>query len=160
MANKKQKETKKTRGKIKYPFTIDACPMESSSHFPTHTHGLTEMGMPEFIMDPLAYGPQGNANIIGIVYEYLIKPENKNKLEAILNGKTIKLTNRDLIPDPNCEDPHVYCLREVTSDFQAVREAYLFPSIGIKPGMKFIQIWVEGDDFALQDEYYRGGVVW
>jgi hypothetical protein len=27
------------------------------------------------------------------------------------------------------------------------------------PKMRFIQIYVEGDDFALMDEYYRGGVI-
>jgi len=27
-----------------------------------------------------------------------------------------------------------------------------------KKGMRFIQIYFEGDDFALTDEYYRGGI--
>ena len=43
-----------------YPFTIEADPLLEDTAFPTHTHGLTEVGMPEFIMDPLSFGGEGN----------------------------------------------------------------------------------------------------
>jgi hypothetical protein len=38
--------------------------------FPTHTHGLADKGMPEFIMDPLAFGPEGNSDIINTAYVF------------------------------------------------------------------------------------------
>ena len=41
----------------KYPFMIHADPpWDDEPPYPTHTHGLTEIGMPEFIIDPLAFG--------------------------------------------------------------------------------------------------------
>ena len=54
-----------------------------------------------------------------------------------------------------------YCLREVSSNFEGVRCAYPSedPETDLE-GMRFIQIWVEGDDFALMDSYYRDGVRW
>lgn len=30
----------------------------------------------------------------------------------------------------------------------------------IKPNMLFIQMYTDGDNFALTDDYYRGGVRW
>ena len=37
-----------------FPYIIHACPPTVDA-YPTHTHGLTEIGMPEFIVDPLAF---------------------------------------------------------------------------------------------------------
>lgn len=141
-----------------YPFIVHGC--VGMPAFPTHTHGLTEIGMPEFIMDPLAFGAKGNTSHINASYKFLSKPKNAHRLKAILNGKIIKLTDRDLIPGCNAHESYTYCYREVAPDFEAVKQAYIIPGGGLKPGMRFIQIWVEGDDFALTDEYYRGGVRW
>jgi hypothetical protein len=141
-----------------YPFIMHASVHCSNcGSFPTHTHGLADKGMPEFIIDPLAFGPEGNPYIIRAAYNYFKKRKNAFKLKMILNGKTVKVTGKKLKPKLLRNDRHNYCFREVTADFQAVKEAY--PN-GVEPGTRFIQIYVDGDDFALTDEYYRGGVTW
>ena len=142
----------------KYPYIIHGCPNVPA--YPTHTHGLTEIGMPEFIIDPLAFGAIGNMHCINAVYKFFKKRKNTGKLKAILNGKTIKLSAKALSPKHPGNEAHTYCFREVSPEFEAVKQAYLIPGTKLMPGMRFIQIYIDGDDFALMDEYYRGGVTW
>jgi hypothetical protein len=142
-----------------YPYTIEACPpWDDEPPYPTHTHGLYDLGLPEFIMDPLAFGGEGNAQRINSAYDYLIDPKNTVHLAAILKGQIIKLPGKQLSPSYMQNDPYVYCLREVSPYFEAVKQAYGREAAYLIPPMRFIQIWVYGDDFALTDEYYRGGV--
>ncbi len=155
---KKKKLKNKHKGKFKYPFIIHAAALTSEeSPFPTHTHGLYEIGMPEMLIDPLAFGPEGNGGRINSFYKYFMTSEGSKKLKEILSGETIKLTLKDI--RPNGDDPYVYCFREVTSEFEGVKISY-DTGDGIPEDMRFIQIYVEGDDFALKDEYYKNGVRW
>ena len=142
----------------KYPHIIHGCP--NLPALPTHTHGLTEVGMPEFIMDPFAFGAKGNAHCINSAYEFFKKRKNAGKLKAILNGKTVRLSDKALSPKYPADELFTYCFREVNLEFEAVKRAYLIPDAELTPGMRFIQIYIDGDDFALMDEYYRGGVRW
>jgi len=137
------------------PFTIHTAPISDKENglYPTHTHGLTDIGMPEFIMDPLAFGPEGNADKINSAYRYFKR--NKKGLEIVLSGKSVKLPIKVVIPKWKNAPDYKLCFREVTADFQAVKEAYLND---IDPGTRFVQIYVDGDNFALTDDYYRGGV--
>jgi hypothetical protein len=141
-----------------YPYIIHGCHHTGPDFpYPTHTHGLTEIGMPEFIFDPLAFGADGNASRINKAFEFFMRPENDHLFRSILSGQIVKLTSGELHP-PAAAEPYVYSFREVAPDFQAVIEAY-GPGISeFVPPMRFIQIWVDGDDHALTDEYYRGGV--
>jgi hypothetical protein len=116
--------------------------------------------MPEFIMDPLAFGAKGNMQCINAAYEFFKKRKNADKLKAILNGKTIKLAAKALSPKYPGNELYTYCFREVSPEFEAVKQAYLILDAELAPGMRFIQIYIDGDDFALMDEYYRGGVRW
>ena len=144
-----------------YPHIIHADPpWDDEPPYPTHTHGLTEIGMPEFIIDPLAFGDQGNGKRINSAYRFFKKQKNAVKLKAILNGKTIKLTGEQLDLKYMKMDPYVYCFREVTVEFEAVKLAYGSGVTEAMPGIRFIQIYVEGDDYVLMDDYYRGGVRW
>ena len=144
-----------------YPYIIHADPLwDSEPLYPTHTHGLTEIGMPEFIIDPLAFGGEGNGKRINSAYRFFKKQKNAVKLKAILNGKTIKLTGKQLDPKYMKNDPYVYCFREVSPEFEAVKLAYGSDVATEYPGIKFIQIYVEGDDYVLMDDYYRGGERW
>jgi hypothetical protein len=143
-----------------YPFMIHAAPhWINKPLFPTHTHGLTEIGMPEFIMDPLAFGGPGNGARINYSFDFFMDSKNNQKLHDVLNGKVIKLPATMLSPNLSGE-AYTYCFREVSIIFEAVNQAYIIPGPGITPGMRIIQIWVDGDDYALTDEYYRGGVTW
>jgi len=159
----KLKEAKMTK---KYPFTIEVC--SNMPAFPTHTHGLTELGMPEFLMDHLCIGPVGNASIINLSYEYFAKAKNAKKLNALKSGQTIRLIFSDLKPEAKNEtipDPdRVYCYRRVYPEFEMVKQAYNIDvqnnQSDANPEAWFVQIYVKGDDFALTDDYYKGGISW
>ena len=173
MSKKKQKSKRKQKLKVKrkgnrptpketdhkYPFIVEAC--EDIPAFPTHTHGLTEIGWPEFFIDSFAFGQQGNARRINHAYEYFKRPDNIDALRSILAGKTVKVTGKDLGLQEDPRDLHVYCFREAPYTFEAVKLAYPTEE-GVdlsQLGMRFVQIYVEGDeDFALNDDYYKGGV--
>lgn len=144
----------------KLPFIIHGSPRDAIPQCTTHTHGLNEIGMPEFIMDPLAFGLDGNAGVINAAYRYFSKPERKGKMDEILHGKTVKLREKEFRPRSKGDD--VFCFREVCPDFEAVKLAYPpddKPAYYIKD-IKIIQIYVEGDDYVLNDDYFRDGVLW
>jgi hypothetical protein len=153
-------------GKLKVGKMTAECPfiIEASADMPafsTHTHGLTELGWPEFLIDHLAFGGNQNSGLINASYEYFIKPENAGQLDAIRKGETVKLKGPDLKPSYGHPDPHIYCYRRVCPEFEMVKKAYVIESPeDIDPAMWFVQIYVEGDDFALTDEYYKGGIKW
>jgi hypothetical protein len=157
---KKRKKRNKKMRIGRYPFTIHADPLQESTAYPTHTHGLYDIGKPEFLMYPVAFGGKGNGQRINSAYKFFKKQKNAVKLKAILNGKTIKLTGPQLYPKYMKNDPYVYCFREVPPEFEAVKLAYPGDVASECPGIRFIQIWVDGDYFALMDDYYRGGVEW
>jgi hypothetical protein len=143
-----------------YPYIIHADPLwDSEPLYPTHTHGLTEIGMPEFIMDPLAFGGDGNAGRINYSFDFFMNPQNNHQLQDILNGKIIKLPAAVLNPNAKSES-YTYCYREVLPQFEAVKSAYGAGVAFVIPKMRFIQIWVDGDDYVLMDAYYRDGVRW
>lgn len=151
------------KNKKQYPFTIHV-PKDDAKGFPTHTHGITELGtgLPEFIMDPLAFGQVGNGQRINGVYDYLMKPRNAKLIEGLKKGETLKIHSRQLHKKVNEE--YTYCVRRVFPTFEAVKQAYVLESSEdfeyLNPDMWFVQIYVEGDDYALTDEYYKGGVKW
>lgn len=152
------KESAVRKKSLSHPFTIDGS--TDRPVFPTHSHGMTEIGMPEFLMDPLALGADGNANRIVWSYDYFRKPINRDRLEAIEKGETFKLNIQDLKSDAK-KEPLVYCYRRVYPEFEMVKQAYnLKDPADVDPKAWFVQIYIEGDDFALTDEYYRGGIQW
>jgi hypothetical protein len=150
----------KNRKKVKYPYFVHSDSLKGQSAFPSHTHGLAAKGWPEFFIDPLAFGGVGNGQRINAIWEYLSRPKNKGKLRDILNGKVVKITDRELLPGKTLTNPHTYCLREVPRSFEGVRLAYPYEADDLTKPMRFIQIWVEGDDYVLMDEYFKGGVKW
>jgi hypothetical protein len=144
-----------------YQFRVTHCVgSDDGAPFSTYTQGLAHSGMPEFIINCQAFGGKGNAVILHLSYDYFIDTKNSRKLDAILNGKIIKLTGKQLSPKHLKNSPYVYCFREVSPFFEGIQQAYGrgIEELVKKFGWRFIQIWVDGDDFALTDEYYRGGV--
>jgi hypothetical protein len=143
-----------------YPFIVHASPpWDEDPPYPTHTHGLTEIGMPEFLIDPLTFGGEGNCDRINYAFDFFMKPEKNHLLQDILKGKVIKVPAVDLSLNLKGE-PHTYCFREVPPKFEAVKLAYGYGVAYVIPRMRFIQIWVDGNDHVLMDAYYRDGVRW
>lgn len=140
------------------PFDVYVSSIEDRVQFPTHSRGLYEIGLPEFFIDPLCLGAVLNAQRIAAAYEYFVKSENKGKLEAILNGDIIELKSKELHPETK-KETYVYCFREVAPDFEAVKMAYEIDETGTEPGRRYVQIWIKGDDYALNNEYYKGGII-
>jgi hypothetical protein len=144
-----------------YPFLITGCVgSDDGPPFPTYTEGLTAFGMPEFIFNTQAFGGEGCAVRIHMAFDYFIDPKNSGKLDDILKGQIIKLTSKQLSPKYLKDSPYVYCFRKVSPNFEGVKQAYGkgIVKLAKKRGWRFIQIWVDGDDFALTDEYYRSGL--
>jgi hypothetical protein len=145
-----------------HPFIIHAS--EEPAAFPTHTHFITELGigMPEFIMDPLAFGPKGNSRRINAVYDYLRRVTNQPLIESMKNGEILRIDAKDLLR--GSDEEYTYRIRRVPPTFEAVKQAYVLKSkediLNMPNDIWFAQIYVEGDDFALTDEYYKGGVKW
>lgn len=142
-----------------YPYIIHACPATAGA-FPTHTHGLTAIGLPEFIIDPLAFGPEGNAGVINDAYHYLTHPQRTELIPLILAGNTITVQVQGLNPLCYVGCAFHICFRAVSHEFEAVKQAYAGVDLEELAAMNFIQIYVKGDDFALDDSYYEGGVSW
>ena len=67
----------------KYPFMIEADSLRGITAFPSHTHGLADVGLPEFIMDPYAFGGHGNATRINSAYDFFKKQENDGYLNIV-----------------------------------------------------------------------------
>ena len=140
------------------PFIIHYSLDKGPDAFPTHSHGLTELGLPEFIMDPLAFGGKGNGYRINLSVEFFANAKNAHLLQEVLEGKVVQLTMADLSERNTDVRPYVYCYRLVPTTFEAVKSAYPNDWEDCPPETRFIQIWVKGDDFALMDEYYKGGI--
>jgi hypothetical protein len=138
------------------PFILHGC--SDKPVIPTHSHGMTKLGLPEFLINHQAFGVQQNGDLIGHSYKYFKKPENADKLDAIKNGETVRLKDEDLSANVKYP-PFVYCYRRVYPEFEMVKQAYdLNDPADVDPKAWFVQIYVEGDDFALTDDYYKYGI--
>lgn len=150
------KKIKRKQQKIKesdVPFIVHNDIMFGQrSVFPTHTHGLTKVGFPEMFIDPLAFGEHGNTNLIKTIYSTL-KLEDKKYLDSLLHGEILMFQH---------PDKGRICVREVSKNFEGVKCAYKhdLDDNEILENSKFLQIWVDGDDYVLIDSYYINGVNW
>jgi hypothetical protein len=135
---------------------IHTNPPNKVPFFPIHTHGMTKLGLPEFFLDPLSFNATGNEKRFAAAVSFLGSQESRPKLEEILNGSIVKLTNKDVDFDVGGNKTERYCFREVPASFSAVRLTY-GPG-EIEPGMRFIQMYSERDPHTLDDAYYKGGV--
>ncbi|MFH2060467.1 MAG: hypothetical protein ABIJ59_16410 [Pseudomonadota bacterium] len=144
----------------KYPFFIHANPLLEKTAFPTHSHGLNEKGWPEFIIDPLAFGPEGNGSRINAAYDYFKKSRRRKLLHRILQGHTVKIPINKLHKHWDTPPYYTLCFRLVPNTFEAVKLAYDPNGVGVDPDLVVVQIYVKGDDYVLEDAYYTGGVTW
>ena len=129
---------------VQSSYTVHVCPIFDEQRFPIHTHGLTDLGMPEFIGDIFSFGSCGMSSRLHAVYEYFSRPENTKKLGEILTGKKIILTGKELQPDLDYDYEIVYSFEEISTDCKAVKQAYLSKALQLEPEMRFIKISVVG----------------
>jgi len=155
---------KNSKFKMKYgkhPFFIHADALAGNTAFPTHTHGLNDKGWPEFMIDPLAFGPKDNGSRINAVYDYFKKPRRKKILHRVMQGEIIEIPISKLHKGWENDAPnYTICLRLVANTFEAVKLAYDPNGDGLDPDLVVIQIYVKGDDYVLEDAYYADGVTW
>ena len=116
----------------------------------THTLGLTEIGMPEFIVNRNVFGP-GNIFLINQAYGYFSKPENAEVLNSIMAGETVTIDSNTLEPEEN-EESYNFCFRSVDAEFEIVKEAYEEFDPEILAQMQFVEIYIEEDGFGLEDD--------
>jgi hypothetical protein len=141
--------------KSKYPFIIHYCvpKKDGTEVYATHTHGLNGIGLPEFILNRRSFDFVDSAFIINCSYDYFTKPENSSLILEISNGEIVKIRSGDLVP--GMDDSLTLCYRMVPSSFAAVAIAYETDDDEFDfQKLKVIQIWVDGDDYALTNKYY------
>ena len=142
-----------------YPFLIHSNPLLEKTAYSTHTHGLNDKGWPEFMIDPACYGSHGNAARINETYDYFRRPRRKKILNRIMKGETIEIPINKLCENWDGES-YPICFRLVPNTFEAVKLAYCTDDGDVDPNLVVVQIYVKGDDYALEDGYYEGGVTW
>ena len=141
----------------KFPYIIHAS-SDAQKLFPTHTHGLSDIDMPELLIDPLAILGPDCGMMINDIYLYLSNPKNSEALNSILNGETVTINSKDLC---SCWSGFQnMCFRKVSSEFEAVKLAYQEVKQSTMQKMQFIQIYIEGEEFVLDDDYYKDGNMW
>lgn len=98
------------------------------------------------------------------MYDYLLSPGKENLIQDILEGKVAKVRLSELdegsfltLSKYEGDKNLTICIRTVYSDFEAVKLAY---GEDVPIEIPFLQLYVLGDDFALENEYYYGGVTW
>ena len=139
---------------IPYPHII-----HGDIDFPTHTHGLNEIGWPEFMINARCYGYDVNAVVINAVYDYFNTPERKKELNKVFSGETIEVPINKLCSDWDWQGlDYPVCFRLVPNTFEGVKSAYESEDGVVDPNLMVVQIYVKGDDFALTDEYYRNEI--
>jgi len=112
------------------------------------------------MIDPLAFGPKGNGSRINAAYDYFKKSRRKKILNRILKGLTFEVPINKLHKKWDGTPNYTICFRLVPNTFEAVKQAYDSNNEGVDPDLVVVQIYVKGDDYALEDGYYEGGVTW
>lgn len=113
--------------------------------YPTHTHGLHKINLPEVFINSSAFGPNDNANAINEIVIYLIlNPEEYCK---VFKGEYIEIQ----LFNPK-ESDLIFCLRRVNPYFSGVKLAY--PEIYDEPIKGFRQLYIKGDIHVLKHEYF------
>jgi hypothetical protein len=114
--------------------------------YPTHTHGLCKIGIPELFINHSAFGPTDNAILINMIaMSFMLRPHilekfKEDKIRVASSGAFEK------------DDP-VICLRMVEHDFLGVIKAYVNDR---NSSTGYAQLYVKGDDHVLKDEYFEG----
>lgn len=117
----------------------------SPGSFPTHTHGLDEVDLPELFINAQAFGVEDNAKVINDVVFFLL--QNEKEYEEVQERKvTVEVQLWG-------EDELTLCIRPVDLTFGGVLSAY--SSVEQRKDLIVSQLYVKGDDFVLDSKYYQ-----
>ena len=111
-------------------------------------------------MNAFSFGPEGTCAKLNDAFDFLSAESNASYLDKIFNGEIVEISSSQLHPKSN--ESYTYCFREVSHDFEAVKQAYPDSfNLGSRiEDARIVQLWVKGDDFVLEDSYYFGGETW
>lgn len=113
--------------------------------YPTHTHGLCDLELPEIFINASCFGPIDNAKMINeIAASLIINTEVRN---LFMNFERLELITGWFPEDQEM----VIGLRKVSVDFLGVKAAY---NEDTPSKFGYAQLYVVGDDHVLVDEYY------
>jgi len=115
--------------------------------YPTHTHGLNTVNLPEMFINAAAFGPKDNSRIINMVAIALIL--NKEYYNEFMEKTFIEMKTGMF----SKEDDMIICLRKVEPNFLGVVKCE-YGNIN-KSLTGFAQIWVKGDNHVLVDDYFE-----
>ena len=118
--------------------------------YPTHTHGLWNVGLPELFINATAFGPRDNAAVLNVVFEYLATHEDD--FYRVRRGEYVEFSPWE---------GTVLCIRSVQAMFAGVQKAYNLEieadrvlALSIELIRMFAQVYVKGDYHVLEDSYY------
>jgi len=139
-------QTNFERGEVpkEMPFIIHGNPFHK---FPTHTHGLCMVGLPEIFIHSRAFGLENNefmnnGDIINMAFIFLCQN----------NSEWDKVAQRELIDIPLGKDGFTLCLRPVDISFAGVTTSYSVSDRDCPTG--FSQLYVKGEEHPLDDKYF------
>ena len=117
--------------------------------YPTHTHGLDTVKLPELFINAQAFGPQVNGLTINEIVHFLLTHEKEYK-EVQERKETVKIKLWG-------EDELVLCIRPVDVSFKGVVAAY--SSEEQRKDLVVSQLYVDGDDHVLEEKYFQAANV-
>lgn len=126
---------------IKIPHIIHG---NEHHQFPTHTHGLCKVGLPELFINSNAFGVFDNSMAINELYLYLLYYPSEFEMVKGRKEVEIKLWGQSEMS---------LIIRPVSNDFAGVTIAYNETDIK-ESNNGFSQIYVKGDTHVLSDEYF------
>jgi hypothetical protein len=112
--------------------------------FPTHTHGLNEIGIPELFINATCFGPENNARAINYIVSEIAKDDAI--IEKLKNKEEVEFELGD-------ENDMRLMIRPVENTHMGVVAAY--PTEEQRDGIEVAQLYVKGDDHVLAEEYFR-----
>ena len=127
---------------------------------PNYTDGLTALGMPEFLIDCMAFGNEANRFKVKWSYMYLRSAQAGSLLQDLKHGRIITLDWKEVFPN-FLMPAYQLGFRRISADSEMAKKAYgENAAILSNPDAWFVQIYLVGDDHSLTEEYYREGIEW
>lgn len=109
--------------------------------FPTHTHGLNGITLPEIFINATCFGPMNNARVINFVVATIASDDDL--ISKIHAKEEIEI---------ELDETMTLVLRPVSNTHMGVLAAY--PPEEQRKELDFAQLYVKGDDHVLDETYF------